>query len=637
MTSRWTLYDADASINFYSAGMKIYPRANRPGASLARLTWLAGLILALHHNAIGYDIPDFDKMPFSADGINVPAETRAELLAALVALASNFPEAKVADEDLAEKSLSLALRLDPFHEDSRSAHEALKSGRTPTATPYFDSLSSVSEALWRTSRSLASPVSNPDELALAPYLAELSLVVHPDPADKRILEFLEMRGDKPALKWSSFLSLHNDSESASRVRDLAKRGQELRESLPSTPAPIPQPGPAQAPVVATSDPIDEATSHRVLSRSVIASVEGPGEVYPVPGIFELTVQTIPASQMKRMAERTVNPLNAPPPRPIVTEGRSAIPLAELPLTLSDLESRSLPLPPNVRIELGFQPSVTLRSSPRLCRVMGSSLFNILFAEALDQNDWNEDFLLVEPSPMPPDPDGRLSTSQTLQSCFSSTTAPFALIPASMADPLLAMLLDTEDLSILFAKELIATPDSAAAIALLSQPRDPALTAASSAFAEIKAVTGKMSLVELARNPKVQERLDGVLASYPNHLSARLMLDFGRAPISAASALRPFVLQIDAVITPYFALEDSLSQAGVLAAALEDDTSRIFKLRSVIPLETRDYLDASENVLEAAELFLSLTNKTTAIGDQRLRETRAAIQAAKAARSKLGIR
>lgn len=617
--------------------MKIYPRATRPGPSLARLTWLAGLILALHHSATGYDIPDFEKMPFSADGIQVPAETRAELLAALVALASNFPDAKVTDEDLSEKSLSLALRLDPFHEDSRSAHEALKSGRIPTATPYFDSLSSVSEALWRTSRTLASPVANPDELALAPYLAELSLVVHPDPADKRILEFLEMRGDKPALKWSSFLSLHNDSESGVRVRDLAKRGQQVRESLLGARAPIPQPEPAQAPVVAAPGAVDEATSSRVLSRSVIASVEGPGEVYPVPGLFELTVHTLSAAQVKRMAERAVDPLIAAPPRPVVTEGRSAIPLAALPLTLSDLESRSLSLPPNVRIELGFHPTGTLRSSPRFCRVMGSSLFDILFSEALDQNDWNEDFLLVEPFPMPPDPDGRQTTSNSLQACFSSNAAPFALIPASMADPLLEMLVDTEDLSLLFAKELVSTQDAAAAIALLSHPRDPALTAASSAFAEIKAVVGKMTFVDLARNPKVQERLDGVLASYPNHLSARLMLEFGRTPISAASAMRPFVLQIDEVITPYFALEDSLSQAQTLAAALEADTTRLFKLRSVIPLETRDYLDASDHVLEAAELFLSLTNKTTAIGDQRLRETRTAIQAAKAARSKLGIR
>ncbi len=616
--------------------MKIYSQAPRPGASLARLIWLAGLIMALHNSALGYDIPDFEQMPFSADGINVPSETRAELLAALVALASNFPEAKVADEDLSEKALSLALRLDPFHEDSRAAHEAMKAGRIPTATPYFDSLSSVSEALWRTSRTLARPEASPDEQTLAPYLAELSLVVHPDPAEKRILEFVEMRGDNSALKWSSFLSLHKDSESGLRGRDLAKRGQQVRESLLGARPPILQPEPAEAPVMAAPAPVAE-TALRVLSRSVIAAVEGPGEVYPVAGLFALTVQTLSADQVKRLADRAADPLNVAPPRPMVTEGRSTIPLADLPLTLSDLESRSLSLPANVRIELGFQPTGTLRSSPRFCRVAGSSLFGILFSEALDQNDWNEDFLLVESFPMPPDPEGRQATSSSLQACFTSSVAPFALIPDSMAGPLLEMLLETEDLSLLFSKELIAQQDSAAAIALLSQPRDPSLTAASSAFAEIKAVVGKMTLVDLARNPKVQERLDGVLATYPNHLSARLMLEFGRTPISAASAMRPFVLQIDEVITPYFALEESVSGAAALTASLEADATRLFKLRGVIPQETRDYLDASDHVLEAAELFLSLTNKTTALGDQRLRETRTAIQAAKAARSKLGIR
>lgn len=616
--------------------MKFYSQAPRPGASLARFIWLAGLTMALHNGALGYDIPDFEQMPFSADGINVPSETRAELLAALVALASNFPDAKVADEDLSEKALSLALRLDPFHEDSRAAHEAMKSGRIPAATPYFDSLSSVSEALWRTSRTLARPEASPDEQTLAPYLAELSLVVHPDPAEKRILEFVEMRGDNSAPKWSSFLSLHKDSESGLRVRDLAKRGHQVRESLLGARPTILQPDSAEAPVLAAPDPVAE-TALRVLSRSVIAAVEGPGEVYPVAGLFEITVQTLSADQVKRLTERAADPLNVAPPGPMVTEGRSAIPLGELPLTLSDLESRSLSLPANVRIELGFQPTGTLRSSPRFCRIAGSSLFGVLFSEALDQNDWNKDFLLVESFPMPPDPDGRQTTSSSLQACFASSVAPFALIPDFMAGPLLEMLLETEDLSLLFAKELIAQPDSAAAIALLSQPRDPSLTAASSAFAEIKAVVGKMTLVDLARNPKVQERLDGVLATYPNHLSARLMLEFGRTPVSAASAMRPFVLQIDEVITPYFALEDSASGAESLTTSLEADATRLFKLRGIVPQETRDYLDASDHVLEAAELFLSLTNKTTALGDQRLRETRTAIHAAKAARSKLGIR
>jgi hypothetical protein len=616
--------------------MKIYPRAIRTGLSLARLIWLAGLVFALPHRAVGYDIPDFEKIPFSADGINVPTDTRAELLAALVALASNFPDAKVADEDLSEKALSLALRLDPYHEDSRSAHEALKSGRSPAATPYFESLSSVSEALWRASRTLATPVSNPDELTLAPYLAELSLVVHPDPADKRLLEFLEMRGDKPALKWSSFLSLHHDSASSAKVRDLARRSQQLQEHLLAAKPPIPETEPTRTAVVETPVAEEEPASRRILSRSVIASVEGPGEVYPVPGKFEISVLTLSASQMQRMVERSADPPKATPARPIVTEGRSAIPLAELPLTLPDLKSRNLTLPPNIRIELGFHPTGTLRSSPRFCRITGSSLFHVLFAEALDQNEWNEDFLLVESSPMPPDPEGRQNTSQTLQTCFSSSAAPFALIPAPLADSLLDMLLDTEDLSILFTKELVAIQDSAAAIALMSQPRSPALTDASNAFAEIKAVLGKMTLVDLARNPKVQERLDAILAGYPNHLSARLMLEFGRSPISAASAMRPFITKIDEVITPYFSLENSDSQANSLAAALEADATRLFKLRSTIPQDARDYLDACDNVLEAAELFLSLTNKTTALGDQRLRETRAAIVAAKAERAKLGV-
>jgi len=601
---------------------------------------LAGLVLALAHAGLGYDIPDFNKVPFSADGISGASESRAELLAALVALAANFPGSKAADEDLSEKALALALRLDPFHEDARAAHAALKRGRTPTPTPYFESLSSASEALWRASRTFAKPEANPDEHVLAPYLAELSLVVHPEPADARILEFAALKGEKPSLKWSDFVSLHQDSPSGERVRDLARREQQLREmALVSRPAdPLTKnPASSASPPDAAPDVADDPSTRRIFSRSVIAAVEGPGGVYPVAGRFELEVQIHSASRMKRIKERAADPLKTVAIWDPVVEGSSALSLEALPLTSSDLEARGIPLPPNFQIELGFHPIGALSSSARLNRVVGASLLNILLREALDPKDWSAEFQLVEEFPIPPDPDGRKIASTSLQTCFASSPGPFALIPASMAEPLLAMLLETEDLSLLFAKELISAKDNDAVVSLLSQPSDPALTSASAAFAEIKAVAGKMTLVDFARNPKVQERLDDILDGYPNHLSARLMLEFGRAPISAASAMRPFFEQIDGVINPYFTLDDSSSNTSVLAASLEADSSRLFKLRSEIPLEARDYLDASEDLLAAAKLFLGLTNKTSAIGEQRLRETLEAIAVAKAARAKLGTR
>jgi len=56
------------------------------------------------------------------------------------------------------------------------------------------------------------------------------------------------------------------------------------------------------------------------------------------------------------------------------------------------------------------------------------------------------------------------------------------------------------------------------------------TKAESAFQEIETVTSQMPLEDLARNKAVQIRLQKIIEEYPRHLSARIMLSFGKSDI-----------------------------------------------------------------------------------------------------------
>lgn len=185
----------------------------------------------------GYDSPDFVTRVFSGDGIYLPDDQKTSLLEALAAIASNFPNNQKVDDDLKEKAIALALRIDPLHYHSRLAQRALAKGEMPKPTSFFDSLSSISETLWTIATRFSTPPLEPEQYILAHYLMEISLLTHPEPPSAR-LEVFATDTDPRDLQWDKFVKLApKPNGSTALAKFLLKEGSELvRENRQKNPA-----------------------------------------------------------------------------------------------------------------------------------------------------------------------------------------------------------------------------------------------------------------------------------------------------------------------------------------------------------------------------------------------------------------
>ena len=90
------------------------------------------------------------------------------------------------------------------------------------------------------------------------------------------------------------------------------------------------------------------------------------------------------------------------------------------------------------------------------------------------------------------------------------------------------------------------------------------------------------------------------------------------------------------ISDFFYLDDPDEDLAELKAKLEPTKLELSRLRSSVPLEARSFLAAAEDLIEAAELYLNLANKDTAIATQRLREAHDAMNLLDGQRRALGL-
>gem|GEM_PF-6659868 len=153
-----------------------------------------------------YDSPDFDYELFSPDGLLLEKNDRNSLLQALAALASNFPDNKQIDSDLKEKALALALKIDPLHQTSRMAHDALMKGKKPPKTAYFTKVSAISQELWSVAEKMLAGSPEPEAAKLAPWLMDLSLTLYPTPPPDHLKQFAKLTNFQ-LLPWQKFVTL----------------------------------------------------------------------------------------------------------------------------------------------------------------------------------------------------------------------------------------------------------------------------------------------------------------------------------------------------------------------------------------------------------------------------------------------
>jgi hypothetical protein len=594
-----------------------------------------------------YDPPEIGPGLFSADGIFLAPEDRSSLLEALAAIGSNFNGNARVDDDLREKSLALALRLDPLHYHSRVAHRELAKGATPPSTAFFDSLASVSETLWTIGNRLAAPPLDPEEHRLAGYLLELSLLTHPEPPADRLETFAAVC-DRHAPEWEAAVKLQRDSnrsterahalfrESVERLREkrrettVAMRADPPGSTSATTPtAPGTDIPPSRPPRTALPQ-IEPVTASLATVRQVIGV-----EQTPVGGTVSMTLRNpVNALERERLLESTT-----PPTLPIIPSDEDLI---LNPFSLPNTALPGISWAAGAIGEIRFTPTVDPAGPRRLLRADAILPALVLAESVLTKKPVNPDFVLlgeIDPATLQVTlPGDALSTL----AAAAALNRPYVLVPATVGESLVAYLQKSNQLELLFRTELIGYTDSTDAISRLTTPTEPALTSASAVFTAIEEVSlrpdpaTRVTLQDLARIPSAQEKLRGILASVPTHLSAWAMLEYGTRPVTPEIQLFQFSSRIDQVVKPFLVLETTDEDDRNLLSLIEECDSQFLKLRADTPVEARNLLGAAEDLVEAAERYLTMTNKTTSIGDQRLRETRTAIAAFKAERTKLGL-
>lgn len=610
------------------------------------------MIAALAFPFVGvsaYEAPDPGKPLFSADGIFLSADERSSLLEALAAIASNFSGNPRVDDDLREKALAIALTLDPLHHHSRAAHQELLIGAMPKPTSFFNSLASVSETLWSLGTLLAEPPHDPEEKRLSPLLLELSLLTHPEPPADRLAAFARLTG-RNAPVWEPAVKLQRDRyRSTERAHDLFREAldryrEERREAALATKGTGPGPASvAMVPGVPSTPPNPDGTkpprpSPRTEIEPVVTSLPAVCQVAavasaPVAGTVTLTLRS-----PRNSFERDWLASHAPGMFPLIGSEED-IPLNEFELPLSALPERAKAWPEGAIGEVRFAPLSQPPGPRRLLRAQPLLPTLVLLESALAGSTISPAYALVGdlgPASLllvpPPDLSAAIETAASLGKTY-------LLVPAATLEELVTRAQVTEDLGFLFRSDLISCEDTAAVIARLNTPVDPSLEAAAAVFDEIEAVSKRedpaqrMTLADLARNSAAQEKLRAILATYPDHLSARVMLEFGTRPVPADLLLSRFISRVDAIVEPFLPLEDQGDEVSGMKEHLEGSKTQFLKLRAEAQPEARDLVGAAEDLVAAAEAFLLTSNKTTSMGAQKLRDTRTAIGAYKTERAK----
>ncbi len=593
---------------------------------------------AFIEDVAAYDVPAFHAAPFDRDGIFLEDGDRQSLLEALASVAANFPGSSSVDEDLVEKALAIALTIDPFHGNSRQAHEKLSAGDTPPGTPYFDSRSAAAEALWAAAIQLLTPPVEPEAKKLAPLLMEISLLIHPAPTIARILQFDQLADEKENA-WKGFVSLQENiyvsNERLQLLRREAKNAR--REEMVTTEIAEPNPKPAPKPrVPAAMLPV--AGTIREDQRQISGVFPAPAG--PYVGTFSLEVRA-PLSTEEAASFPFLHELKVEkyPVLPILVTGEADLPFIGVRFDTDRNEAYGITWQQGAIGLAGFEVIGNLPEDPDRGEGVPVSLPLILSLKSISESrPLNPSIGLIgayqrrELTQLP------ILNPVEVITLGAQLDKPYLLIPSDTLPTLLETLSSDENLGPLFLSDLLSyeTMEQAYEVLTLTDLPTP-LVEASKIFAEIKSVSARMPLPELARNDKVQERLEAILELVPNHYSAKAMLEFGRKPASNTAILNPTIVAIDAVIDPYFTLRKEFrADMNMLRNQVAAADQELSRLRPEIPAEARNYHTHAVDMIDAAAIYLEFSNKTTSIAEQRLRELNALLDQLDSERERLGL-
>jgi len=505
--------------------MNFFPTSIEVGLSKA-IAFLVLSLFAITGMTFAYDSPDFDYNLFSADALFLEEDDRTNLMNALTSVASNFPDNPLVDSDLREKAIYLVLKIAPFHTTARSTHETLLQGKIPHPTVFFEKPAMVSEALWKIAEKMLSGKAEPEAARLAPYLVDLSLTISRTPPSERLNKFAQLT-DFKLLPWEKFITLQpDDNPSSKKIGMLFSL---LKMERPGRPAAKKAPS-GQGKVDSSGLKNSPGSFVPKLKRASIPAF-GFSEDSIVAGTLRVDIQPLSAEQKERLENKFKGekvPLNMVQFRLVPKNGmhfagfgevtrltRSHYkrwPSGDFALFSFDVEAGSPTLSPNNHINVSL-PGIMLVHSVFSGKAIDSSMAFVGKLELQTDKELPEVVAI--------------SDRVEIFTRAKEFKKPFLVLHKSTYQILLEKAVASEHLENLFNPQLLSYVDLDDAIKLAIDEAEELRTKAEAAFQEIVMVINKMPLEEMAQNEKIQERLQKIIDEYPRHLSARIMLGYGK--------------------------------------------------------------------------------------------------------------
>lgn len=607
-----------------------------------------------------YDSPNFDRMPFDADALSLSEMQRDEIVHALTAVARNFPDESQLDDDLREKALGIALTLDPMSPDARNAHARLLRGGNPVAVPYFKSANLVAKSLWEHAERLNRSEAEPEDRRLAPLLMEISLLVDPGEPKPRQLLTYQRASELAPFNWNRFLTLE-PAENPSNARAIAlfRKVQPATEPKPE-PSPKPAtvatvdpdmtPDPAVAPTPPAMEPDETPISEVKVEKAELTYIALDRESAKVVGgiaSLEIREPTEDETSLFGLFIETGTDQSFEMRLTYDRDGPTVIGIDEAETLIRGVFPR---WPDRLFGEFTFRPPAS-QAAPASVNLGLPAL--LMLRSAFSGDALNEAFAPAREYAFAGDlrsrgrlirPNGNRLVDY-VKGAAAMPITPQALFVPTLDEGAEEHLVDTaaSGSTELLLRPQVFTFDTVETLQGFVFEETPAdLLAAMEDFKAIQNLYPSMDVGTIARNAVVQRRLETILEKWPDHLSARALLAYGNRPVEVGmnlEASRDAIYLAMLPIQNYFEEQATGTSGGLVSQSdelIDAADRRLSELRTEIDSGARDYLSSAEKTLEAYETYLSLNNRDSSLGQQRLRELQLEISRMKETLVRLGI-
>lgn len=582
----------------------------------------------------GFKDPDFEVAVFDQDAVSLQGVERNEVVEALAALASNFPANGFVDMDLREKALAIALRLDSLNGSARAARRALMEGRSPEPSEFFQDLPSISRSLWSHAEAMKKGQDPADE-HLYPLLMELALVIVPNPppiAAAVYADSVGKLGDKVP-EWKKFVAIDGGEKSSSeRAAKIVEHGRGILEKIVAA---------------LESKGQKEKLPNAGLASTPPANAENAAPTMPEPVDPDSADDQGEGKVLRPSAEVHV-----------VRWGRrrdSPLRLGKVTLNIREPTPEDAPLFEN---EKGYPPAV-MGMKLKLATAEGRDSGWVSYLYTTRNRPWPRgkvgviDVQLTEGQEAPPEgmslAEGGLIGSvlalettlagvemdpativygnvdrQRVKAAYGSMAEAVKLareggyrliVVSSEAEAQVRDWVALGDLDRLVHPQMLMAANIDELVAAARIDRAAEVEEAIQLFSEVEELTKKMTLSEAAKNEVVQQRLEAIVAQFPQHLSARMLLAYGKGGDGLVASVVGSYRSISETIEPLVARyntpmnEDVEGEVGVQELG-DKAGERLKYLGSRVNGETKKFLALSEELLGSFVSYLRLSNKTS---------------------------